>query len=129
MGEASAGKLCPRTRAILQGIEAVSGHHKHFPHEETALFSWLTPGTHLRPHCGPTNTHLTCHLGITIPPGCKIRVGHEWRDWEEGKCIVFDDSFEHEVRHDGDRTRIVLLIRFWHPDVSPQRRAEVLRER
>lgn len=24
----------------------------------------LTPGTCLKPHCGPTNLHLTCHLGL-----------------------------------------------------------------
>ena len=45
---------------------------------------------------------------------------------KEGKCIFFDDSFEHEVMHtpapgDGAAskgTRIVLLIRFWHPDIN-----------
>eukprot|EP00466_Bigelowiella_natans_P001279 jgi/Bigna1/138250/aug1.43_g12958 len=39
----------------------------------------------------------------------KIGVGDEWRTWEEGKCLLFDDSFEHEVKHDGDSERIVLL--------------------
>lgn len=30
--------------------------------------------------------------------GCYIRVGSEAkRGWEEGKCLVFDDSFEHEA--------------------------------
>ena len=65
------------------------------------LFSTLKPGTHLRPHCGSTNTRLTCHLGVVIPPGCSIRAGEEWRGWKEGECIVFDDSWEHEVQHKG----------------------------
>ena len=30
------------------------------------IFSVLTPGTKLRPHCGPSNARLTCHLGIRV---------------------------------------------------------------
>eukprot|EP00959_Pyramimonas_sp_CCMP1952_P258713 5407857-Pyramimonas_sp.AAC.2 len=36
--------------------------------------------------------------GLVVPPvGTSIRAGEETRNWEEGKCLVFDDSFEHEV--------------------------------
>lgn len=46
--------------------------------------------------------------------------------WTEGKCIVFDDSYEHEVWNDSDQDRVVLLINFWHPALPPeQRRIEV----
>ena len=90
------------------------------------IFSTLKPGTHLRPHCGSTNTRLTCHLGILVPDGCRIRAGDEWRGWKEGECIVFDDSWEHEVMHEGTSDRIVLLINFWHPDLAPdQRRIDI----
>lgn len=34
--------------------------------------------------------------------------------------MVFDDSFEHEVLHEGDEARTVLLVNFWHPDVPPE---------
>merc|ERR1711916_349455 len=34
------------------------------------IFSVLTPGTRLRPHCGPSNSRLTCHLGVRVPRGC-----------------------------------------------------------
>jgi aspartate beta-hydroxylase len=37
-------------------------------------------------------------MGFIVPDGCSIRAGTEWRQWQVGKCIVFDDSFEHEVR-------------------------------
>mmetsp|Transcript_67011 Transcript_67011/g.125200 ORF Transcript_67011/g.125200 Transcript_67011/m.125200 type:complete len:644 (-) Transcript_67011:31-1962(-) len=94
------------------------------------IFSVLKPGTRLRPHCGPSNARLTCHLGIHIPRSCDqgsyIRVAAEKpRGWEEGRCIVFDDSFEHEVvypeaeagaPYPGDR--VVLLANFWHPDFA-----------
>ena len=37
--------------------------------------------------------------------------------WEAGKILLFDDSFEHEVRNDTDEERVVLLIRLWHPEL------------
>jgi len=92
------------------------------------IFSVLTPGTRLRPHCGPSNSRLTCHMGIRVPrtkeQGCYLRVaGEERRGWDEGKCVVFDDSFEHEVFFDAGKPedpytgdRVVLLANFWHPD-------------
>lgn len=86
------------------------------------LFSVLKPGTHLRPHCGSTNARLTCHLGMVIPDGCWIRCGKEKRVWKEGECLVFDDSWEHEVLHQGSADRIVLLINFWHPGLPKYQR-------
>lgn len=82
------------------------------------LLSILDPGTHLRPHCGPSNNRLTVHLGLVVPPGCSITVGGDTRGWTEGEAIVFDDSFEHEVTHAGtleDGPRVVLMMNVWHP--------------
>jgi aspartate beta-hydroxylase len=82
--------------------------------------SKLSPGTHIRPHLGPTNVRLRCHLGIRIPDGdCGLKVGGETRVWEEGRCIVFDDSLEHEAWNHTGEDRIVLIIDFWHPDLTP----------
>eukprot|EP01050_Picozoa_sp_SAG11_P002368 SAG11_NODE_119_length_15911_cov_7.077599_2_plen_202_part_00 len=114
-------RSCPITTSVLQSIKAVQ--HIAAAGLGEALFSAISPGTHLKPHCGGTNARLTCHLPLLVPAAakCTIRVGSESRSWEEGKCIVFDDSFEHEVSYaeNGDSTedRIVLLLRFWHPDV------------
>ena len=36
----------------------------------------------------------------------------------QGQCLVFDDSFEHEVSHNGQEARVVLMFNFWHPDIS-----------
>lgn len=120
---------CPRTWQLLTEVEAIASHWRLCPNEETALFSRLTPGTRLKPHCGPTNLHLTCHLGLEVPTGCRLRVGREWRTWQPGKCLVFDDSYEHEVQHHGDSTRIVLLVRFWHPQVPLEQREALLAQR
>jgi len=93
------------------------------------IFSALAPGTRLVPHCASSNVRLTCHLGLVCPAGARLRVGREWRTWQEGRCLFFDDSFEHEVRYDAQSTgqvgaccdRVVLLLRFWHPDLGPER--------
>lgn len=108
---------CPETvRAVSHVPGATAGG--------LALFSSLSPGAHVAAHCGASNARLRCHLGLAIPEGCRIRVGNETRTWTEGESIVFDDSFEHEVWHDGNQTRWVLLIDFWHPDLTvPERRA------
>ena len=40
------------------------------------------------------------------------------REWAEGRCLIFDDSFEHEVWHEGDSDRVVLICDLWHPDLD-----------
>lgn len=47
-----------------------------------------------------------------------MRVGDDTKMLEEGKCIIFDDSFNHEAWHDGPETRINLIIDIWHPELS-----------
>merc|ERR1712194_856643 len=93
-----------------------------------SMFSMLAPSTHLRPHCGPTNTRLTCHFGIEIPPECGMRVGQETRQWCAGKCVIFDDSWEHEVWNRSSEVRVVLLVNFWHPDLRPDEWPEIAEE-
>jgi len=84
-----------------------------------AYLSRLRPGAHIRPHSGPTNMRLRCHLGITVPQGdCAIRVGEEIRRWQEGGCIVFDDYFEHEAWNHTKNDRTVLVVDLWHPELS-----------
>ena len=48
----------------------------------------------------------------------RIRVGDEIREWRAGECLIFDDSFEHEVWHDGEGDRIVLICDMWHPELD-----------
>ena len=82
--------------------------------------SKLNPGAHISCHCGPTNMRLRCHLGIEVPSGdCGIRVGGQTQRWVAGKCLVFDDSLEHESWNLTMDPRIVLIIDIWHPDLTP----------
>lgn len=115
---------CPETASILRRCPLTAGAAELRLGE--SLFSMLVPGTYLRPHCGPTNMRLTLHLGIAVPEGCTITCGGETRTWTEGKCIVFDDSYEHEVNHAGVQPRIVLLVNFWHPALPQERWKELV---
>eukprot|EP01045_Picozoa_sp_COSAG04_P029123 COSAG04_NODE_4702_length_1939_cov_1.565761_1_plen_483_part_00 len=79
----------------------------------TNVVGWFQ-GAHIRPHFGETNAQLKLHLGLTVPTDADtgkscawLRVGEATVDgdgsggreeWAEGGAILFDDSFEHEVR-------------------------------
>jgi len=107
--------LCPSTVRLIEShstVRTVAG---------LAYVSKMAPGTHVAAHCGPTNLRLRCHLGIQVPQGdCAIRVEREISGWHEGKCIVFDDSLEHESWNHTAETRIVLIVDLWHPDLTPE---------
>jgi len=109
-----AERECPETVRLLRDL-----FRYDLGEPVTAQFSALRPGSRIAPHCGVANFFLTAHLGLVTPEGCRLRVGREARGWSEGKGFVFDDSFEHEVWHEGTETRVVLLVRFWHPELTP----------
>ena len=48
-----------------------------------------------------------------------------FRTWKEGEFIVFDDSFEHEVWHRGVKTRLVLIVDLWHPDLTAKQKSQL----
>ena len=104
------------------------------------IFSLLGPRTRIAPHCGTTNLRWTAHLGLIVPKtketssedsvenDCCIRVADQWLHWEEGKVLVFDDSFEHEVVNNTSSIRAVLLLRFWHPALPVEERRSALED-
>ena len=55
----------------------------------------------------------------------EMRIAEKRAHWSPGKVFVIDDSFEHEVWHQGDTIRLVLLIDFWHPDLSVKLREKL----
>jgi hypothetical protein len=110
---------CPSAIAALRKapMPAIRGR------SPMALFSVLRAGAHIAPHNGLLNTRLICHLPLIVPPGCSLRVGSETRDWQEGKCLIFDDSIEHEAWNRSDRTRVILLFEIWRPEIGEAERA------
>lgn len=103
---------CPITSSILQKILGVEIAGRTY-------FSAMTPGIHIKPHCGPHNFKLRTHLGIVTHQDALIRVSDTIKPWEDGQCIVFDDSFEHEVWNRSGITRIVLIVDVWNPVLTP----------
>jgi aspartate beta-hydroxylase len=86
-------------------------------------FARQAPGTGVQPHSDGRNFILTSHLGLSIPEGCWIKVGEEQRTWQEGKLTTLDTSFEHSTGNPGDSERNVLIIDFWHPELTEAERA------
>ena len=112
---------CPQTTALLDALPLV----RIRDHAPETLFSVLSPGTHILPHTGVTNTRLVTHLPLIVPPDCAIRVGGVEHVWQEGRCVTFDDTYEHEAWNRSEQTRVVLILDSWHPDLSEVERAAV----
>jgi len=102
---------CPETVALLEGVPGLN----------SAFFSILKPGAHIPRHRGVTKAIMTCHLGLKTPTAgrCEMQVGDETVSWADGRCLVFDDTYPHEVWNDTPETRIVLLIQFRRPLRQP----------
>ena len=112
---------CPRTLAALEALPLM-----RIPgHSPEALFSVLRPGTHIPPHTGVINGRLTAHLPLIVPPDCgALAVAGEARAWQEGRCLVFDDSYVHEAWNHSAQTRVVLIFDLWNPTLTiPEREA------
>jgi aspartyl/asparaginyl beta-hydroxylase (cupin superfamily) len=105
-------RTCPKTAALMRQIPGMT----------TAMFSILSPHKHILDHRGPYKGVLRYHLGLIVPADarqCRIRVGDDIRHWEEGKSLIFDDTFNHEVWNDTDETRVVLFVDVLRPLPSP----------
>ncbi|XP_076027550.1 aspartyl/asparaginyl beta-hydroxylase-like isoform X3 [Genypterus blacodes] len=108
----------PKTCALLERYTEATGCKRG-----QIKFSVMQPGTHVWPHTGPTNCRLRIHLGLVIPKtGCKIRCTNQTREWEEGKVLIFDDSFEHEVWQEAESYRLIFIVDAWHPELTAHQR-------
>ena len=102
-----AKQLCPQVSKLVQQI----------PHMIQAFFSILEPGKSIPLHEGPYMGYLRYHLGIHVPKNHppSIVVNGQPYVWEEGKAVMFDDSWPHEVRNESDDYRAVLIIDVLRP--------------
>lgn len=109
---------CPRTVAALEAWPRcdVPGCGP------TAVFSILDAKTRIPGHTGVTNTRLTVHIPLIIPPGCYFRVGAEQREWVPGEAFIFDDTIEHEAWNGSDVPRAVMILDIWSPFLSEAER-------
>ena len=101
-------RRCPETARLVETI----------PGMKTAFFTILAPRAHLAEHLGYYAGFLRYHLGLIVPrekDACRIRVGSDVAHWEEGRSLVFDDTYPHEVWNDTDEERVVLFVDFARP--------------
>jgi beta-hydroxylase len=105
-------KRCPETMRLLGKI----------PGMKTAFFSILSPHKHIPAHRGAYNGVLRLHLALLVPEPrekVRIRIGNDFRHWTEGRALIFDDTYNHEVWNDTDGYRVVLFVDFARPLRQP----------
>lgn len=99
--------LCPKTSNLLSKMPSVT----------SAYFSVLAPGKHIPPHKGPYKGILRYQLALSVPKNgeCKILVDGNPYFWTEGKSVLFDDTYTHEVVNNTNEKRIALLLDIKRP--------------
>jgi Aspartyl/Asparaginyl beta-hydroxylase len=106
-------------------VAAKAVHDSGVPAVEV-FFASMQPHSQIQMHSDFTNFVLTSHLALDIPYSgqdkCRIRVGDEVREWINGQVMVFDTSLLHDAANDSDKTRYILMVRLWHPDLSSRER-------
>jgi ornithine lipid ester-linked acyl 2-hydroxylase len=99
---------CPETTRLLSQI----------PGLKVAFFSILAPGKHIPEHRGKHKGIIRYHLALKVPEpkeACRIRLADQVAYWEEGKSLIFDDTYYHEVWNDTDDYRVVLFLDIARP--------------
>lgn len=88
----------------------------------TAVFSVLEAGGRIPRHYGMTKGMLTYHLALRVPrqrAQCRIQI--EGADalhticWADGRSLLFDDTYNHQVWNDTDEDRYILLLQVRRP--------------
>jgi hypothetical protein len=99
-----------------QGSKRELGPH---PWLLEARFHLMTPGTVVMKHTATNNQRLKVHCGIRNPGKVKLQISNWTIPWREGKCIIIDDSFEHQIRFaPGQQARVILQLKVSHPDLN-----------
>ena len=110
---------CPETTKLLEQVPGMT----------TAFFSILSPHKHIPDHRGPYKGVLRYHLALMVPEpreASRIRVGDQYAHWDEGKSLLFDDSYEHEAWNDSDGVRVVLFMDVIRPLRPPVKQINAL---
>ena len=97
----SALEKCPKTIELLNNTKSV----------KAAMFASLPSGGVLKPHRDPFAGALRYHLGLVTPndDDCYILVDGQKHVWNDGKDVLFDETFIHEAHNKTDQNRIILF--------------------
>ena len=103
----------PIAPAVRTQVPFVSNLLDQNPNIQLAMFSILEPNAVIKPHRGLYNGALRVHLGLSCPSredGCALTVNGETYGWEKGKCLVWDDTFVHQVVNNSNQNRVILFL-------------------
>jgi aspartate beta-hydroxylase len=91
------------------------------PEVTSATVSFLAARKHIPRHTGPFPGILRFHLGLSVPkevdgrPATVMFIdGREYRIGD-GECLLWDDTWPHEVLNAADEPRTALLLDVWRP--------------
>jgi aspartate beta-hydroxylase len=85
----------------------------------SASISFLAPGKHIPLHRGPFRGILRFYLVLSMPlaadgrPAAVLKIAGTEHRLTDGECLLWDDTFPHEVTNDSDEVRTVLLLDVW----------------
>ena len=82
----------------------------------SAALSFLAPGKHVPRHRGPFRGVIRFYLGLSVPvasdgrPAAVLAIDDREYRISDGECLLWDDTFPHEVWNRSDKVRIALLL-------------------
>jgi aspartate beta-hydroxylase len=97
---------CPRLAALVQRM----------PDVLSASFSFLAPGKHIPAHRGPFRGVLRFYMPLAMPhdergrPAAVLRIDGQDHCVDEGQCLLWDDTYVHEIKNRSDDVRAALLL-------------------
>ncbi|MFL6690219.1 MAG: aspartyl/asparaginyl beta-hydroxylase domain-containing protein [Alphaproteobacteria bacterium] len=110
---------CPTMAALLEDC----------PEVLSATYSFLAPGKHVPEHRGPFRGVLRFHLGLSMPRdangnlGAILWIDHKPHLLDNGECLLWDDTYPHELLNTTDQVRAVLLLDVWRPKMPADMKA------
>ena len=91
------------------------------PEVLSASLSFLAPMKHIPRHRGPFRGVLRFHLMLSMPiapdgrPAAVLKIADREHRMRDGECLLWDDTYPHEVSNESDGVRIALLLDVWRP--------------
>ena len=97
---------CPLLAALVEAA----------PDVLSASLSFMAPRKHIPPHRGPFRGVLRFYLPLAMPcdaqgrPAAVLRIAGRDYPLAAGQCLLWDDTYVHEVWNESDELRTVLLL-------------------
>lgn len=104
---------CPTVASLIEDRDEV----------KSCVLSFLAPGKHVPKHRGPFRGILRFHLMLTMPRtpegdvAAVLEIDGQPYRLSDGDCLLWDDTFPHEVWNNSDEVRIALLLDVWRREM------------